>query len=180
MSSALHLAPLANTTASTSSGIMHLQSHPSATFIMPPRLSMQHSKRQSRRGSNSSFGSWSSSSQSSLPKATVGEPPCRSNTGLDPKPKLLGVPVPRASSSEHWRSFHRRFQSRPKRSPRTYSINDSEGMWSCIVNRMLAGCNCNKNNDDWVDDREIPLRPRFWEDEDRDADEEECRVELTE
>lgn len=158
---------------------MDFLSHPSTTFIMPSRLSMQHTTRQSRRGSTSSLGSWSSSSDSSFPKAAVGPLPIRKFGDISNKPRLIGVPTPRDSSSEHWRSFHRRFQAKPKNGKaKNYSVNQSEGIWSKIANRIFVECPCQK--DDWVDDREVPLRRRFWDEEGREADEEECRVDLTE
>lgn len=183
-------------------------------FVIPSRHQNYETKRHPpavRRSSLSSFGSWSSgdeSSCSSFKKVAVGPLPIQHRSdGKYRRPTLLGYQSSTAttsrrssSCSEHWSSFHKRFQTKAskKRTKWNYSIvqqQSEEGIFFKIASRMFSDCTRTMDyrkavlsDDEWSDyycevegQGQHTLHWRFWNKKnDIDNEGEECRVELTE
>jgi len=174
------------------------QSSSTTAFTLPSRPPSdrrrpQHHAR--RRNSNSSFGSWSSGdeSSSSFRKVAVGELPTstKSSSGScrQHRPAMIGVATHTGRrSSEHWNSFHKRFQNTQDKEKGIG--NPRRVIFSRMACRMLLNCATGRTvghhegaPEDWSDTLEVPLSQRgnwcFW-DGGNDNEEEEYRVDLTE
>jgi hypothetical protein len=172
-----------------SSAMILDRSKPSAFFSsssprLPPSCKKRHPAA-ARRNSSSSFGTWSSDDESC--SSFKKDRKCR--------PTLIGYPATSpGSSSEHWNTFHKRFQSKPKRKKtKNYSMVQSskKGIFSNLASRMFSDC-CTRTRDyreavvdEWSEYGEVETSQQkrwrlFRKNDDCESESDECRVELTE
>jgi hypothetical protein len=165
--------------------MIHSAPSPTTIFTTPAPF---RKRKSFQRSTSLSPSFWTTNNYDDSPKVAIGCLPAQRNSFESRK--LMGC-LPR-SSSEHWVSFHKRFQKthRVERSLRRSGRSNSneypdgaaaqqEGILSKITNRIFSDCSNPHNDepDEWV--VEVPSKPylelrnanwHFWKEEKVDHD----------